>query len=104
MRTPLSPQVLGLLRLGRRSGALTLGLRATLRAAAHSRVALAILAYDASARTQAAVRARVRTVQVDMSMEALGQALGTAPVAVVGVRAGPLASHLLSLLPPEPSS
>ncbi|MBN1426599.1 ribosomal L7Ae/L30e/S12e/Gadd45 family protein [Candidatus Fermentibacteria bacterium] len=91
-----------LLGLARRAHGLTVGLRATLRALQHRRLAVIIVADDASARTVAELRGATGATPVVVmgSMAQLGGWVGAAAVAVLGVRRGTLAAQILRLASP----
>ncbi|MCU0610739.1 MAG: ribosomal L7Ae/L30e/S12e/Gadd45 family protein [Candidatus Eisenbacteria bacterium] len=88
-----------LLGLARRSGAATLGLRATTAGAEQRKLAIVVLAGDASARTARVVRRMCGATPLIQggTMERLGELMGMPPVAVAGVRHGALAAQILRL-------
>lgn len=89
-----------LLGLARRAGAVTLGTHATTRGLAHRRIGLILLASDASSRTALKIRRAAGTIPVVVrgSMDSMGDDVGSAPVAVVGLHHGPFADRMLRML------
>ncbi len=98
MGTPLSDDARRLLGLARRARALSLGLRATLREVRNGKLGLVLLASDASARTSGLARGIGVPVVVVGDLRTLGEAAGTTPVAVIGVRRGSFTARLAELL------
>lgn len=85
-----------LLGLARRSGQVTMGLRATVSAAKTRSLGIVLLAKDSSPRTARELREASGATPVVMveSMDELGGFLGLGPVAAAGVRRGALAAEI----------
>jgi len=105
-KSPRGPELLGLLGLARRAGALVLGVQGTRHSLGSGRVQLVLLAGDASQKQLDKVRGLalgggipVRWVSDRTSM---GRAVGAGPLSVVGVMEGAFAEQLLRGLPAEP--
>jgi ribosomal protein L7Ae-like RNA K-turn-binding protein len=95
--------LLGLLGLGRNSGALVIGTDAVHRALQHDRLHCVVLASDASARARDKVVRLAQGRDVPLlagpDAAAIGIQLGKPPVMAVGVRDRALASGLVALAP-----
>ncbi|MSR23289.1 MAG: hypothetical protein EXR92_07095 [Gemmatimonadetes bacterium] len=105
-KSPRGSDVMGLLGLARRAGAVALGVDATRQSLNSGRVRLVLLAADASHKQLDKVRGLalrggipVRWVS-DRAL--MGRAVGAGPLSVVGVTAGTFAEQLLRGLPEDP--
>ncbi len=96
----LSDRIGGLLSIGRKSGGILIGLRATLGALRMRQCRLVVIARDASPRTLRAISLPTRDIDILEVEHAddLGRRLGRGPVAVAAVVNPHLAKGLLKLV------
>lgn len=96
----LSDRIGGLLSIGRKSGGILIGLRATLGALRRGQCRLVVIARDASPRTLRAISLPTRNIDILEVEHAadLGGWLGRGPVAVAAVVNQHLAKGLLKLI------
>ncbi len=103
---PRELEILGLLGLARRAGAVSPGVDATRRSLGAGDVRLVLLATDVSETQFEKVRRLIGRRRVPVrwvsDRDVLGRALGKSALSMVGVTEGSFAAQLLERLPPMP--